>query len=52
MNRRKPCNDCKQLDRRDFVKTVGGAAILGAASPLLFNPRFAHAAPLPPFSIG
>ncbi len=47
MNRRKPCNDCNQLDRRNFVKTVGGAALLGAASPLLFDPRFAHAAPSP-----
>lgn len=39
------CPDCQSLDRRDFVKAVGGAALLGAAAPLAFNPRLAHAAP-------
>jgi hypothetical protein len=41
----KHCQDCEGLDRRSFVKTVGGAALAGAAAPLLFNSRFAHAAP-------
>ncbi len=41
------CDDCHGVDRRRFMKSVGGAAILGAASPLLFDSRFAHAAPTP-----
>jgi len=44
MNRPKICTDCQSLDRRDFVR-IGGAAIAGAASTLLFDSRFAHAAP-------
>ena len=27
------------------MKTVGSAALATAAAPVLFNPRFAHAAP-------
>ena len=44
MNRPKTCSDCQSVARRDFVK-LGGAAIAGAASSVLFDPRFAHAAP-------
>jgi len=44
MNRAKACNDCQSVDRRDFVKT-GAAAIAGAASAVLFDSRFVHAAP-------
>lgn len=43
----RPCSDCHKLDRRDFVKTLGGAALAGATAPILFDPRFAHAAPTP-----
>ncbi|MEO8495830.1 MAG: DUF3500 domain-containing protein [Planctomycetota bacterium] len=39
------CSDCQDLDRRLFMKTVGSAAIVSAAAPLLFDSRFAHAAP-------
>ncbi len=39
------CSDCQDLDRRRFMKTVGSAAIVSAAAPLLFDSRFAHAAP-------
>jgi Protein of unknown function (DUF3500) len=39
------CSDCKSLDRRRFIKTVGSAAIVGVATPALFDSRFAHAAP-------
>ena len=46
MNRPKTCTDCQSVDRRDFVR-IGGAAIAGAASTVLWNPRFAHAAPEP-----
>jgi len=44
MKRQKPCADCLGVDRRDFLR-VGGAAIAGTASTVLFDPRFAHAAP-------
>jgi len=43
--KRTVCSDCKSLDRRDFIKTVGGAAVAGVAASALFDPRFAHAAP-------
>ena len=44
----KHCPDCEsRVDRRSFVKTVGGAALVGAAAPNLLNPRMAHAAPTP-----
>lgn len=39
------CSDCQSVDRRSFIKTVGSAAIAGAAAPVLFDARFAHAAP-------
>jgi len=39
------CSDCQDLDRRRFMKTVGGAALVGVAAPMLFDSRFAHAAP-------
>lgn len=44
---KRSCSDCHKLDRRAFVKTLGGAALAGAAAPILFDPRFAHAAPSP-----
>jgi hypothetical protein len=47
MNRPQPCPDCHGVDRRRFLKTVGTAAVAGAAAPLLFDSRFAHAAPSP-----
>jgi hypothetical protein len=47
MNRRISCPDCRSVDRREFIKTVGGAALAGAASAVVFDPRFAHAAPTP-----
>ena len=39
------CTDCQSLDRRRFMKTVGGAVAVSAAAPVLFDSRFAHAAP-------
>ena len=47
MKRQRPCGDCQNMDRRTFVKAIGGTALAGAAAPMLFNPRFAHAAPTP-----
>ena len=41
----KSCSDCQGLDRRRFIKTVGGAVVASAAVPMLFDSRFAHAAP-------
>ena len=46
-HQKRSSSDCHKLDRRDFVKTLGGAALAGAAAPVLFDPRFAHAAPTP-----
>ncbi len=46
-DQKRSCSDCDKLDRRNFVKTLGGAALAGAAAPVLFDPRFAHAAPTP-----
>jgi len=43
MNRPTTCGDCQSMERRDFVK-IGGAAVAGAASAALFDPRLAHAA--------
>ena len=41
------CPDCDStLDRRSFIRTVGGAALASAAAPALLS-RFAHAAPTP-----
>ena len=37
------CSDCQSVDRRSFIKNVGGAAIAAAAAPVLFDARFAHA---------
>ncbi len=39
------CSDCQGFDRRRFMKTVGGAVVAGAVAPVLFDSRFAHAAP-------
>src|SRR5262245_31526417 len=40
------CPDCAPMvDRRDFMKTVGSAALVGAAGPALLSGRFALAAP-------
>ena len=45
---KKACPDCEQdVDRRLFLKAVGGAAVLGATAPLLLNAPFALAAPSP-----
>jgi len=38
------CSDCCDLDRRHFIKAVGVSAA-AAATPALFDARFAHAAP-------
>ncbi len=46
-HQKRSCGDCHQFDRRSFVKTLGGAALAGAAAPVLFDPRLAHAAPTP-----
>ena len=38
---RKICPDCDaSLDRRTFIRTVGGAALAGAAAPVLLGGRF------------
>ena len=43
---RKVCPDCDaSLDRRSFIRTVGGAALAGAAAPVLFGGRFVQGAP-------
>lgn len=43
---RKVCPDCDaSLDRRSFIRTVGGAALAGAAAPALFGGRFVQGAP-------
>ena len=42
----KPCPDCESsVDRRTFLRAVGGVALVGAAMPAVFDPRFAHAHP-------
>ena len=46
-HQKRSCSDCHKLDRRGFVKTLGGAALAGAAAPIFFDPRFAHGAPTP-----
>jgi hypothetical protein len=43
---RKICPDCDaSLDRRSFIRTVGGAALAGAAAPVLFGGRIVQGAP-------
>ena len=43
---RQICPDCDgTLDRRTFIRTVGSAALIGAAGPALLSGRFALAAP-------
>jgi hypothetical protein len=43
---RQTCPDCDaSLDRRTFIRTVGSAALIGAAGPALLSGRFAAAAP-------
>jgi hypothetical protein len=37
----------KAIERRDFVRRLGATALAGAAAPLLFNPRMAHAVSMP-----
>jgi hypothetical protein len=45
---KKSCPDCEhEVDRRLFLKAVGGAAVLGATAPLLMNVPLVHAAPSP-----
>ncbi|MDG2382149.1 MAG: DUF3500 domain-containing protein [Pirellulaceae bacterium] len=42
----RPSNrDHQDVSRRRFIKTVGTAAIATASAPLVFDPRFVHAAP-------
>src|SRR6516165_6664812 len=44
---RTSCPDCDTtLDRRTFMRAVGGVTLAGAAAPALLG-RFAHAAPTP-----
>lgn len=40
-----PCTDCASVDRRDFLKTVGGAALAGAAGSWLAPGAFAAPTP-------
>jgi len=43
---RKSCPDCDApLDRRTFMRTVGSAALVGAAGPALLSGRYTLAAP-------
>jgi len=43
---RRVCPDCDaSLNRRSFIRTVGGAALAGAAAPVLLGGRFVQAAP-------
>lgn len=45
---RQICPDCDAtLDRRSFMRTVGSAALVGAAAPALLSGRLAQAAPSP-----
>jgi hypothetical protein len=46
---RPPCPDCDGLTRRDFIRTVGGAAVVAAAGslPLFATPIARAAAPEP-----
>ena len=41
------CSDCESLDRRDFLRNVGGMALAGAASAGMWNLPGAYAAPSP-----
>ena len=45
MNHDKSTCQCCRLDRRQFVKRLGAAAVAGAAAPTIFDPRLARAAP-------
>lgn len=50
MTRRNPlnsCSDCESVDRRDFLKAVGGTALAGAAVSAFWNLPGAYAAPSP-----
>lgn len=50
MNRQRPaaCPDCDtSVDRRDFLRTTGAAALVGATSPLWLGTPMVHAAPTP-----
>ena len=38
-------NTAHNVNRRSFIKTVGSAAVATASAPMLFDARFAHAAP-------
>lgn len=43
---RKICPDCDaSLDRRSFIRTVGGAALAGAVAPVLLGGRIVQGAP-------
>src|SRR5262245_39281790 len=42
------CPDCDStLDRRHFIKAVGGAALATAAAPVMLGGRIVQAAPTP-----
>jgi Protein of unknown function (DUF3500) len=41
------CSDCESVDRRDFLKAVGGASLLGAAGSAFWSLPRAFAAPSP-----
>lgn len=46
--KRRDCPDCEStFDRRSFMKTVGGAALVGAAAPVMLGGRIVQAAPTP-----
>jgi hypothetical protein len=42
-----PCPDCDSVDRRDFLKTIGGAALAGAVGSTFWSLPGAYAAPGP-----
>lgn len=44
---RRESKSSSDVSRRSFIKTVGTAAVATAATPVLFDARFAHAAPTP-----
>jgi hypothetical protein len=45
MARKSHCPDCHEIDRRQFIKTVGGGLAIGAAMPMLGALPRAYAAP-------
>ena len=45
--RRQSIRKRQDVSRRTFIQTVGTAALATASAPVIFDPRFAHAAPTP-----